>query len=142
MNPHRRHSGYPHSTLWVRNLLHLTPSTVHLGSGTWLLTVRLHPHGETPSGHPVWAAALQLVPHASSWLQGAPACLSIALISDPRAPAGPASTCSDQGQNCPRIWQPFVLRPCSSCREQVAGKRREGSHQGGHREAGGRRGKG
>jgi hypothetical protein len=63
--------------------------------------------------------------------QGVSACLSIALISNPRAPAGLASTCSNQRRSLsPGSSRPFVLRACSSCWEQVAGKAGKDRHQG------------
>lgn len=54
---------------------------------------------------PIQAASIPAGLHTSSWIPKGPACLSIALISYPWAPAGLVSTCSNQTQTCPRIWQ-------------------------------------
>lgn len=102
-----RDSCFSHWRQWkaagVSNLLKVTPSAVCPGSGTWLLTIPLYSRWEPPFGASSAGCSPPAGLHTSSRLpKGPPACLSIALISDPRAPAAPASTCCDQRQSLPQ----------------------------------------
>lgn len=72
------------------------------GSWSWFPNWCCIPVKDLLSEPPVQAASTPAGLHTSSWIPKGPACLSIALISYPWAPAGLVSTCSNQTQSLPQ----------------------------------------
>lgn len=132
INPPRPTFVTPHLIVNVSHLRKVTPSVTHLGSGVWtpnysctfpLRTSFLSLQFRLP--------ALQWIYMCLPWLpKELPALLVNCFDFLPQDPSWPSLHLLQAGAEfAPGSGRPFVLRACSSCWEQVAGKAREGVHQ-------------